>query len=358
MRKITQTLSLILAISGLSISAGAQDVHFSQFYESPLTLNPALCGVFNGQVYGSINYRNQYTSVMGSGAGFNTMAATVELHNIMKKWTKAYLSPGLSFYNDKSGDAQIGITEVNFTLASGVYLSQKSCLAGGLQAGWSQHSINLTGLKWDEQYINGEYDPNAPTGETSTGNSFSYVDFSAGMTYSYGTGQTTLSANNQFKFNIGAAVYHVNQPSMSYYGQGEAGTALYMRYVLHGDMEYGIQNSNIALVPGFVFYQQGPAQEIDAGIKFRYILKQESKYTGVNKGSAFDLGGYCRVGDAIILVAQMEFANYSVGFSYDVNTSGLTSATSGKGGFEISLRFINPNPFMANTTSGDNHSMF
>ena len=52
----------------------------------------------------------------GTVAGFNTMAATVELHNIMKKWTNAYLSPGLSFYNDKSGDASIGMTEINFSL--------------------------------------------------------------------------------------------------------------------------------------------------------------------------------------------------------------------------------------------------
>jgi len=358
MRKITKALTIILAISGASLSASAQDIHFSQFYESPLNLNPALCGVFNGQIYGSLNYRNQWTSVMGSGAGFNTMGATFELHNVNKKWTKAYLSPGLSFFNDKSGDAQIGITEVCFSLASGVYLGQKSVLAGGLQGGWSQHSINLTGLKWDEQYINGEYDPNAATGETSTGSSFSYVDFAAGLTYSYGTGQTTLSANNQFKFNIGAAAYHLNQPKMSYYGEGGPGTSLYMRYVLHGFMEYGIQNSNIALVPGFVFFQQGPAQEVNLGIKFRYLIKQESKYTGINKGSALDLGGYYRMGDAFVILTQMEFANFAVGFSYDFNTSGLTTASSGKGGFEISLRFINPNPFMANTTSGDNHSMF
>ena len=42
---------------------------------------------------------------------------------------------------------------------------------------------------------------------------------------------------------------------------------------------------------------------------------------------------------------QLEFANYAMGMSYDVNTSGLIYATSGKGGFEISLRWINPNPF-------------
>ncbi|HXP51312.1 MAG TPA: type IX secretion system membrane protein PorP/SprF, partial [Bacteroidia bacterium] len=82
MRKRLQVLIIVLC--GLSASSFGQDVHFSQFYESPLTLNPALCGVFNGQIFAEVNYRSQWTSVMGGGAGFNTMAATVELHNIMK----------------------------------------------------------------------------------------------------------------------------------------------------------------------------------------------------------------------------------------------------------------------------------
>ena len=352
MRKHIQVLIIILC--GFSASSFGQDVHFSQFYESPLTLNPALCGVYNGQIYAEVNYRSQWTSVMGGGAGFNTMAATVELHNIMKKWTKGYISPGLSFYNDKSGDASIGITEVNLTVASGIFLSEKSSLAGGLQAGWSQHSINLAGLSWDNQYVNGAYDANAPSGETSMGNSFSYVDFSAGLSYNYGVGQTNMTSNDQFKASFGAAVFHVNQPNMSYYGESGPGTKLYMRYVAHGFVDYGLPNSNIGLVPGFVYYQQGPATELDLGLKIRYILRQESKYTGFSKGSAIDIGGYYRVGDAAIVLTQIEFAGYAIGFSYDFNTSALTTASSGRGGFELSLRFINPNPFM---TSGSK-SMF
>ncbi|HTB07749.1 MAG TPA: PorP/SprF family type IX secretion system membrane protein [Bacteroidia bacterium] len=357
MNRITCCFFTALTVVAISSSVHAQDIHFSQFYEYPLSLNPALCGAFDGDVYAEANYRSQWGSVMGSGVGYNTMGATVELHNMDKKWSNGYISPGLSFYNDKSGDAQIGVTEVDFTLASGVFLSTKSSLSAGLQAGWAQHSINMTSLQWDNQYINGQYDPNAPTGETTVGNSFSYVDFSAGMAYSYGTGQTNMTANDQFKANVGAAVFHVNQPNMSYYGQTEAGTKLYMRYVFHGDVQFGIQNSNISLIPAFAYFSQGPASEFDAGLKIRYVLKQESKYTGFSKGSAFDLGGYYRVGDAIALLTQLEFGCYSIGISYDVNVSQLTSASSGKGGFEISLRFLNPNPFLSGTNSGG-RSMF
>src|ERR1700722_1992771 len=123
--KTTSNWKVISLIAGvaLCLNVHAQDIHFSQFYEAPLDLNPALCGAFPGLVYGELNYRSQWGSVAGGGYGFNTMAATVEYHNLFKNWTKGYFSPGLNFYNDQSGDAKIGITQVNLTLASGILLN-------------------------------------------------------------------------------------------------------------------------------------------------------------------------------------------------------------------------------------------
>jgi type IX secretion system PorP/SprF family membrane protein len=346
---------ILFVITALSVSSSAQDIHFSQFYEAPLDLNPALGGAYSGKIYAAINYRTQWSAVAGPGFGFNTMAATAEYHNILKNWTNGYLSPGLDIYNDRSGDASIGITQVNFNLASGICLNDKNCLSVGLQGGYAQHSINTTNLQWDNQYINGAYDANAPTGEPNIGNSFGYADFSAGILYSYGTGQTTMTDNNAIKANVGAAIYHVNEPNMTYYGgyaPNTSGVKLYMRYVVHGELIYGLQNTNINLMPAFVFYQQGPAQEIDAGIRVRYLLHYESKYTSFSKGAAFDLGGFYRVGDAFIILAGLEFASYAFTISYDVNTSSLTNASSGRGGLELSLRLINPSPFIGNTESG------
>ncbi len=378
----TRKLSRSIILSGLGLLActnvNSQDIHFSQFLEDPLDLNPALCGAFPGLIMGELNYRNQWSSVMnGLGAAYNTMAASFQYHNITKNWSKGYVSPGLNFFNDKSGDAQLQISQVNFTIASGIFLSEKSCISAGIQAGWAEHSINMANLTWDNQYVGGQYVPGASSGEAA-GSSFSYFDFAAGILYHYGSGQATMTSNNQVKADIGAAVFHINEPQMSFY-QGDAflgitnfyttngpnnqngmATRLYMKYVIHGDVSYSIPNSNIAVVPTVAFFDQGPAQELDMGANFRYLLKLESKYTGVNKGSAFDLGGYYRWNDAFIVLAGLEFGSYAIGFSYDVNLSALNQASNGRGGFEISLRFINPNPFMGSTESGGSttHTMF
>jgi len=343
-------ISAVFLLTLLASNCFAQDIHFSQFYESPLTMNPALCGLFNGDEYVELNYKNQWGSVMGSGYGYNTVAAAGEIHNIIKNWKNAYLSPGFSVYSDKSGDAKVGVTEINLTVASGVSIDSRNTLAAGLQGGWGEHSITTSGLEWGSQYnpaTSSGYDPNLP-GDPMSGNSFSYADFSGGITWNYVTASTKMVSNDYFRINAGAAVFHINQPDQTFYGTYDpsmAGVKLYMRWVGHALVEYSIPNSNMQLIPSVVYYLQGPAQETDFGLKVRYILRQDSKYTGYVKGAALDLGGYYRVGDAFIPMVQVEFSNYAIGISYDVNVSSLTTATSGAGGFEISLRFINPNPF-------------
>lgn len=347
-------LGIAMCICGLT--ARAQDIHFSQFYESPLTLNPALCGMFNGTLQAEANYRTQWAGAMGAGDGYNTIGASVEYQNLSKDWKHGYLSAGLSFFNDRSGALQIDMNQVNLSIASGVFLNRRSCLTGGLQAGWSQHSINLQNIPWDEQYINGQYDPNASSGEPSMGNTFSYLDFSAGMLYSYIVRQATLSSNDHFKLNLGAAIFHVNQPEMSYYNMTGPGTNLYMRFVFHASADYGIPNSPLSVVPALIFFRQGPAQEIDAGAMVRYVLRQQSQYTGNNKGTTISAGAYYRWDDAAIIMIQMDLVSYSFGLSYDVNISQYTSATSGAGALEISLKYILGSPLLGN--SANSHSMF
>src|SRR5579863_4050758 len=68
-------LSCLLLI--LSAAAKAQDPGFSQFFASPLTLNPALTGKFNGVVRVAGNYRNQWPAINNA---FITSTASIDGH--------------------------------------------------------------------------------------------------------------------------------------------------------------------------------------------------------------------------------------------------------------------------------------
>jgi hypothetical protein len=154
--------------------------------------------------------------------------------------------------------------------------------------------------------------------------------------------------NNDLKSNIGISVFHFSQPKYSFKGSNEK---LYMKFVLHGDVLLSIPFSKLGFVPGFMLYKQGPATEIYAGSLIRYKLTQKSKYMRDKSSSAISVGGYYRAKDAGVVSLLIEYSNYAVGMSYDINTSGLKTVSTGRGGFELTLRYVAANPFMVQSRS-------
>ncbi|MEO0778461.1 MAG: type IX secretion system membrane protein PorP/SprF, partial [Bacteroidota bacterium] len=67
-RKLLNLLSL--PILCLSLTLGAQDVHFSHIHASPTLLNPSMTGLINGDLRLIANTRSQWQSVT-RGCGKN-----------------------------------------------------------------------------------------------------------------------------------------------------------------------------------------------------------------------------------------------------------------------------------------------
>lgn len=331
-------LLLAFGISLVSFyDAKAQDIHFSQFDETPLLLNPANAGTHH-DVRVIANYKNQWKAV---GSPYKTFAISADVRLLKRK--KHQLGLGIDFFNDKAGDAELGSNQGNLSLSGIININKKCLISGGLMAGFTQRTINTTKLQWGSQYTGNAYDATAPTGEPSAGDAFTYADMGAGIQFSYGTDEMYISANNARKVNIGVSVYHPHQPVYTFYGNTPE--RLHMKTVIHGDASLGVGNSNLVLKPSYIVFIQGATKEITPGMTFQYILQEGSKYTGNKKPAAFSIGGYYRLKDAAIALVRFEYANYSIGCSYDINLSKLKTVTSTRGGFEISLRFISPGAF-------------
>ena len=130
--------------------------------------------------------------------------------------------------------------------------------------------------------------------------------------------------------------FHFNSPKISFISSGDR---QYAKFVGHANFDIGIKGAGIALVPSLIYMRQGPSQEIDAGFMFKYIIQDQSVYTGIKKACAISLGAFYRVGDAVIPSLLFQYDKFALGFSYDLNVSKLTIASGAKGGMEISLRF-------------------
>ena len=344
---------VLLIFNVVSSISYSQDLHFSQYTQTPSLVNPALTAASH-TLRASVIYKDQWRGVT---VPYKTFGASFEMKFKASNWekaddnkTEAYkksvsrLAGGLSFYSDKAGDGNMGTSQVNLSLASFVPINVKNSLSVGLQASVVQRTVDFSKLIFPDQYNGTGYDPNISNGENVASQNFIYPDFAGGVNWSYGYSEKRMAANNSFKANVGASMYHINQPKQKFLtGSDEK---LNAKYVLHGDFLIGITNSNVALAPSYMLQFQGPNKELMLGMMTKYYFHEDSKYTGFIKRSALGIGAAYRNLDALILSVLVESGQYAVGFSYDVNTSKLTRASTGRGGPEIFIRFVTPNPFL------------
>ncbi len=315
----------------------AQDIHFSQFYAAPLNLNPALTGAFNGNLRGILNYRNQWNSF----APFNTFAASVDMNFGSSFLKNDLMGLGLSAFNDRAGSTDFSSTEVNISYAYIKMLGNqfhRSYLSAGFQGGYAQKSVNYLAMTFANQYNGVNYDPTIGTGEAIAFDNRSFIDLSAGLVY------YLVPREDRFSMYIGGSVFHVNEPDQSI---GASEDKLYMRQ----SAQFGFQKpvgKMTSLVGGYCGNFQGPYVEHVAGLNLKFYL-DGMQYSS----TAISFGIWQRIvkdveatyqSDATVILARVDYGQFSAGFSYDVNISSLTAASKNNGGPEISLTYIAPLP--------------
>lgn len=347
-------LASVVFLAGQFCSA--QDMHFSQFNEAPMQLNPALTGAINA-TRASLNYKDQWRSI---SVPYQTIGGSYEMRFNTNEWekipdkTETYkiaqkrISGGLSFFSDRAGDGNMGLTQLQLSVSSSVPLNTKSVLVAGIQSGFAQRSVNYSKLIFPEQYTGTGYDPSVANGEFFSSNVFYYGDFSGGLVWVYKKEESKIQGNDELKCIAGVSVFHINSPKHSFLGN--ASEKLYSRFMLHAQVEKGIPHTNVCLLPDLIVALQGPTKEIITGFMVKYKLGQDSKYTGYIRGASASFGGYYRNKDAIIPTMLLEFGSYGIGLSYDLNFSSLTPASQSRGGFEIMIKYVTPNPFIYQNT--------
>lgn len=331
------TLIIVALVANLT-NTKAQDMHFSQFYVSNLTLNPATTGVMSCQMRISAIYRNQWASVAGQYA-FNTFGLGVE--GKLNAGKNDYVGLGLSVWVDRAGAS--AFTAVQATV-SGSYLKKiggrranEHYLVAGAQVGFTQRSIRLDELRWGSNWDGTSFNGSLPDNENVFNRSLAVADLSAGLLWF-----SALDKKNQSNVYAGIGFQHLTKANLSFMNPGSE--PLFTRFTIHGGAEARLAR-RLALVPNFAVFVQGPSTQLNVGtgVKFDFSRKATSS-------QAFTLGAYVRganqaqVGtdqttfgvDAVIALLRLRFGSSNIGFSYDINVSRLVGGTKGNGAFEFS----------------------
>ena len=318
-------IQILLIMLGwfLSNSLMAQDIHFSQYMNSPLNLNPALSGFHDSKFRFILNHRNQWSSVT---VPYKTYSAAADMQIWKRKRQSDMFGLGVLFNNDQAGDSRYGTTQgaLSLSYVKALNRTNRNLLAFGAQLFYSQRSIDYSQLYFPSQWNGNSYDPNLQTGENFTVNSFSYLDVSAGIHW-------FSIINNKLRFNTGLSVWHINQPAQSL--MNDNSIKLDIKYLLYTEVQINLDRTNI-LFPSIYYAHQGPYNEITLGMRYKHIVHHNKQnYTAMN------IGLFARNSDAIILQVGLDYKKFSVVGSYDLNYSSLHVASNYLGGFEIAIIF-------------------
>jgi type IX secretion system PorP/SprF family membrane protein len=316
----------IIFLIGIMTAAKAQDNHFSMFYNSPLSLNPAMTGLMVEDIRTVVQHRSQWQSVT---VPYTTTLASVDA-NIMKGYLQDdFVGVGLIVYNDKAGDAEFRNTQVALSASYNKDLSGEGnhYLSGGFQIGFGQQAVNFNKLLFDSQFDGQNLNPQISSGENLSRSNFVYLDMAAGVAWFFKPTKYTSAY-------AGFAVSHLNEPNMSFIQGAE--NPLYMKWTAHAGVEFPMTDG-LSLVPRAVVMFQGPHKEVNVGgmLKFRVNSQLSDDYSQ----TAFYLGTMHRFGDAQIVIAKFDINKFSFAAAYDFNISSLDIASRSNGGFEIGITY-------------------
>jgi type IX secretion system PorP/SprF family membrane protein len=299
----------------------SQDLHFSQFFNSPLLTNPANTGFLpEGDYRIGVNYRNQWASV--TAFPYKTMSAWGDVQMTPNAENTGWLGLGGVILRDVAGTGSLTSTKLYGSVAYHQMINQGSLVSLGFNVGWVNKNINTSNLtfpsQWNGKFFDVQHTAVAPKLDK---NNINYFDMQVGMNYAYFT-------EGSLYLNAGFSAMHVNRPKESFFNDG-TNNRIPVRYTafLNGSFK---SNDRWIFNPNIYGSYQANAWEVVGGINAHYNLSGDGEKILI-------AGAYYRYKDAVIPMLGLGFKDYIVTFSYDVTTSSLATYNGAKGGYEISI---------------------
>lgn len=303
----------------ISFFLKSQDIHFSQYFYSPLTLNPANAGNVEADWRFANNYRNQWKSL---SIPYRTIAVSFE-----HQWYiyTEQLSYALNIINDKSGPAGLTVNKLFLTLAYHKKIEQSNWHFG-LQGGMVFKKYSLEELTFPSQFdmTVGYFNSQLNNNETNLITHLNYPDINLGISWD--------KPMRFFHPEIGFSAFHLLLPIESF---NDDIYRLSVRYALYGGIKIPIQS--VYFTPRIFQMRQRKATDLITGTEVGLNIRNQASlikriFTGIYFRNDFSTAF-----DASILMIGAQIKHWQLGFSYDINTSELAKVTQRRGAFEVSV---------------------
>ena len=324
MRKLRRYGLVLILLLIFQLESSAQDPFFSQFYNAPLVLNPALTGISFGKVRTTFNYK----SYLNDFDQLQTYSFAADMSLLEADRNPDFAGIGLVVVQDDAG----GVLTDTKIMASYAYHNAigrrgKNYIAMGLQAGIDRISLDYSRLSTQNQWVPFQgYDEQLGNGESFQKDAHTAVDFQAGLLW------YTFLRNNSVLF-FGVSAFHLSAPNRSLLGQEGP---LSRKYLVHGGGKFPMTDK-MNFVPTMVFFYQDNISVVNPGVSLEYQVVKARRFTK-QKDTSVSIGAWVRNTDACIFGLSLEYGEFNAGLSYDLILSSL-SKVSRNGGFEVSMSY-------------------
>lgn len=310
------------------LAAGAQDIHLSQFFEAPLWRNPSLAGIFQGDIRAQGVYRTQWGSVT---VPYRTGSFNTE-YKMPIGSANDFITLGMQIMYDVAGTTDFKTTHLLPAINYHKSLSENrnTYLSLGFMGGLVQRSIDRSKITTNSQFDGTGWNPMLDINESITEYNVQYGDASVGLSFNSGIGESEYD-----NFFLGVAYHHFNRPTNSFYRN--PGIELNPKWVYSGGVRFGMTPQTYLTLQAD-YSRQGTYSEVMAGGMVGFAL---GGYDFTESYYNIHFGAFMRIKDAIVPVVKLDMHPISVAFSYDINTSALRAASTGRGGFELSISYLN-----------------
>jgi len=314
-------------LSWLFVSTGfSQDVGFSQFYDQPLLRNPALAGIFTGDVRFTASYRNQWQSVT---IPYRTFGLSSEVKMPINITQDDNLTLGLQLMRDVAGTSSFSTLQVLPALNYSLPLSRErnAYLSLGFMGGFMQQRFDPGKLVMNDQFVagsNGSFSILPSSQQVFNNTSVNYFDISTGLSYNGVIEEET-------DYFIGAGLFHITKPKVGFF-EGNIIT-LNKKLAFNGGLSTPTSETDRFILYAD-YFKSANISTLQVGAMFSRDLfgDEQQIITG---------GLLYRMRDAVIPVIQIQQFNFMIGISYDINIDKLAVAAQHRGGFELTLSYSN-----------------
>lgn len=323
MKPFKFAITFILFLSAIKY-CGAQDPSFSQFFSSPLNINPALTANVNGNWRMIANYRDQW---LGPSSPYSTGTISYDGKILKNKIPEGnYMGVGGMLMFDQAMAGVLKSTYASINTSYNIKLAESEDgddhrLGVGVGLTYAHKQIDYSSLNFSNQFTGYGFDTNLPTGEAALTNMKPYLSANAGLLYSY--------ISTYSNVDIGIAGYHLNKPKQTV--TDDPKQFLPIRYVAHAN--FGIfLNDRVVLNSNAVYQTQSGTSYFSVGGALGYYLSNDGEEDIILNG-----GLWYWSKNAFVPYVGMVYQNFQFGITYDITVSKLSQAASKPKTFELSL---------------------